>query len=165
MAELEGKIAIMSGLGCRIIASTGSLDEVNYLRSLGGAAEFIERRTLAKPGAPIASERWAGAVNSVGSYTLANVLAQAQYRDVVTAFMWLSRMFRMSYRCCYCMAVFPAGEDVKPKNYLKNKKGLIERILKPLRDRKEPVYVMAGSNLRNYERKRHERPIIRAHTN
>lgn len=50
-------------------------------------------------------------------------------------------MFQLSSRCSYCMAVFPAGEDVKLKNYLKNKKGFIERILKPLRDCKEPVYV------------------------
>lgn len=61
-----------------------------------------------------------------------------------TAFMWQSLMFRMSYRCSYCMAVCPAGEDVKP-NYLENKKNHVEKILKPLRDRKEPVYLTAGS--------------------
>ncbi len=53
-------------------------------------------------------------------------------------------MFRMSYRCSYCMAVCPAGEEAKP-GYLENKKEQLERILKPLRDRQEPVYVMAGS--------------------
>ena len=58
--------------------------------------------------------------------------------------MWQSLMFRMSYRCSYCMAVCPAGEEVKP-GYLENKKEHVERILKPLRDRQEPVYVMAGS--------------------
>jgi epoxyqueuosine reductase QueG len=62
-----------------------------------------------------------------------------------TAFMWQSLMFRMSYRCSYCMAVCPAGEEVKPL-YLKNKKDHVERILKPLRDRPEPVYVTAGSS-------------------
>ena len=61
-----------------------------------------------------------------------------------TAFMWQSLMFRMSYRCSYCMAVCPAGEEVKPV-YLGNKKEHIERVLKPLRDRQEPVYVLAGS--------------------
>jgi epoxyqueuosine reductase QueG len=60
-----------------------------------------------------------------------------------TAFMWQSLMFRMSYRCSYCMAVCPAGEEVKPV-YLGNKKEHVERVLKPLRDRREPVYVMAG---------------------
>ena len=77
-------IAILSGLGYRVVASTGRLEESDYLRSLG-AAEIIERRVLSEPGAPIASERWAGAVDSVGSHTLANVLAQTRYRGVVTA--------------------------------------------------------------------------------
>ena len=77
-------IAILSDLGYRVVASTGRLEEGDYLRSLG-AAEIIDRRTLSEPGAPIASERWAGAVDSVGSHTLANVLAQTQYRGVVTA--------------------------------------------------------------------------------
>lgn len=77
-------IAILSGLGYRVVASTGRLDEGGYLRSLG-AAEIIDRRTLSEPGAPISSERWAGAVDSVGSHTLANVLAQTRYRGVVAA--------------------------------------------------------------------------------
>ncbi|MBI3528496.1 MAG: oxidoreductase [Betaproteobacteria bacterium] len=77
-------IAILSHLGYRVVASTGRPEESDYLRSLG-AAEIIERRTLSEPGAPIASERWAGAVDSVGSRTLANILAQTQYRGVVTA--------------------------------------------------------------------------------
>jgi acrylyl-CoA reductase (NADPH) len=77
-------IAILSDLGYRVVASTGRPQEGDYLRSLG-AAEIIERRTLSEPGASIASERWAGAVDSVGSHTLANVLAQTQYRGVVTA--------------------------------------------------------------------------------
>jgi acrylyl-CoA reductase (NADPH) len=77
-------IAILSHLGYRVIASTGRPEESDYLRGLG-AAEIIERRTLSEPGAPIASERWAGAVDSVGSRTLANILAQTQYRGVVTA--------------------------------------------------------------------------------
>src|SRR5690349_8537480 len=77
-------IAILSNLGYRVIASTGRLEEGDYLRGLG-AAEIIDRRTLSEPGAPIASERWAGAVDSVGSHTLANVLTQTQYRGIVTA--------------------------------------------------------------------------------
>ena len=77
-------VAILSDLGYRVVASTGRLEEGDYLRSLG-AAEIIDRRTLSEPGAPIASERWAGAVDSVGSHTLANVLARTQYRGVVTA--------------------------------------------------------------------------------
>ncbi|MGZ2461709.1 acrylyl-CoA reductase (NADPH) [Rhizobium anhuiense] len=77
-------IALLSDLGYRVVASTGRLEEADYLRELG-AADVIDRRTLSEPGAPITSERWAGAVDSVGSHTLVNVLAQTQYRGVVTA--------------------------------------------------------------------------------
>jgi hypothetical protein len=53
-------------------------------------------------------------------------------------------MFRMSYRCSYYIAVCSAGENVK-QDCLKNKKDHVKRILKPLQDRTEPVYVAAGS--------------------
>ncbi|MDN8617436.1 acrylyl-CoA reductase (NADPH) [Variovorax ginsengisoli] len=78
-------IALLSKLGYRVVASTGRLEEADYLRALG-AAELIDRRTLSELGASISKERWAGAVDSVGSHTLANVLAQTQYRGVVAAF-------------------------------------------------------------------------------
>lgn len=77
-------IAILSDLGYRVVASTGRLEESDYLRQLG-AAEIIDRKNLSEPGAPISAERWAGAIDSVGSHTLANVLAQTGYRGVVTA--------------------------------------------------------------------------------
>ncbi|MGQ2993623.1 acrylyl-CoA reductase (NADPH) [Variovorax sp.] len=78
-------IALLSSLGYRVIASTGRLEESEYLRALG-AADIIDRHTLSEAGAPIAKERWAGAIDSVGSHTLANVLAQTRYRGVVAAF-------------------------------------------------------------------------------
>ena len=77
-------IALLSDLGYRVIASTGRLEEADYLRELG-AAEVIDRKTLSEPGKPVAGERWASAIDSVGSHTLANVLAQTAYRGVVTA--------------------------------------------------------------------------------
>lgn len=77
-------IALLSELGYRVVASTGRLEEEGYLRGLG-AAQIIDRRTLSEPGVPIAAERWAGAVDSVGSHTLANVLAQIRYRGTVAA--------------------------------------------------------------------------------
>jgi epoxyqueuosine reductase QueG len=61
-----------------------------------------------------------------------------------TAFMWQSLMYKMSYRCGYCMAVCPAGEEAKLA-YIEDKKGYVEKVLKPLRDRNERVYVTAGS--------------------
>lgn len=78
-------IALLSKLGYRVIASTGRPQEANYLRELG-AADIIDRRTLSAPGKPIAREHWAGAIDTVGSHTLANILAQTAYRGVVAAF-------------------------------------------------------------------------------
>ncbi len=78
-------IALLSTLGYRVVASTGRLEESAYLKGLG-AAEILDRATLSEPGAPIAKERWAGAIDAVGSHTLANVLAQTRYRGVVAAF-------------------------------------------------------------------------------
>ena len=78
-------IALLSKLGYRVIASTGRREsEGAYLTSLG-AAEIIDRAELSAPGGPVGKERWAGAVDSVGSHTLANVLAQTSYGGAVTA--------------------------------------------------------------------------------
>ncbi|WP_434557297.1 acrylyl-CoA reductase (NADPH) [Pseudomonas sp. Z4-20] len=78
-------IALLSGLGYRVVASTGRQEGAAYLSDLG-ATHVIDRHTLSEPGAPIAKERWAGVIDSVGSHTLANALAQTQYRGVVAAF-------------------------------------------------------------------------------
>ena len=78
-------IALLSKLGYRVIASTGRREsEGAYLTSLG-AAEIIDRSELSSPGGPVGKERWAGAVDSVGSHTLANVLSQTKYGGAVTA--------------------------------------------------------------------------------
>jgi epoxyqueuosine reductase QueG len=69
---------------------------------------------------------------------------RSQFDDRETSFMWQSLMYGMSYRCCYCMAVCPAGEEIVT-SYLENKKQHIEMIVKPLKDRQERVYVLAGS--------------------
>ncbi|WP_434570117.1 acrylyl-CoA reductase (NADPH) [Pseudomonas sp. Z3-6] len=78
-------IALLSGLGYRVVASTGRQEEADYLYGLG-ATQVIDRNTLSQAGAPIGKERWAGVIDSVGSHTLANALAQTQYRGVVAAF-------------------------------------------------------------------------------
>ncbi|TDV72847.1 putative YhdH/YhfP family quinone oxidoreductase [Pseudomonas sp. LP_7_YM] len=77
-------IALLSSLGYRVVASTGRLAESAYLKQLG-AAEIIDRATLAEPGRPLARERWAGAIDSVGSHTLANICASTRYRGTVAA--------------------------------------------------------------------------------
>lgn len=77
-------IAILAGAGYRVVASTGKLAEADYLKSLG-AVEVIDRAALSAPGKPLQKERWAGVVDSVGSHTLANAVAQTRYGGVVTA--------------------------------------------------------------------------------
>lgn len=77
-------IAILSGWGYRVIASTGKLAEADYLKSLG-AADVIDRAELSAPGKPLQKELWAGVVDSVGSQTLANALAQTRYGGTVAA--------------------------------------------------------------------------------
>jgi acrylyl-CoA reductase (NADPH) len=77
-------IALLARLGYRVVASTGRLSESAYLTSLG-AAEIIDRATLAEPGRPLAKERWAGAIDSVGSHTLANICASTRYWGTVAA--------------------------------------------------------------------------------
>lgn len=77
-------IALLARLGYPVVASTGRLAEKAYLESLG-AREVIDRATLAAPGKPLAKERWAGVVDSVGSHTLVNACAQTKYRGAVAA--------------------------------------------------------------------------------
>jgi acrylyl-CoA reductase (NADPH) len=77
-------IAILSGWGYKVVASTGKLAETDYLKSLG-AAEVLDRAALSAPGKPLQKERWAGVIDSVGSHTLVNAIAQVRYGGVVTA--------------------------------------------------------------------------------
>lgn len=77
-------IAILAKLGYHVIASTGRTAERDYLILLG-ATEIIDRTELSEKGKPLMKERWASAIDSVGSYTLANVCAGTQYGGVVAA--------------------------------------------------------------------------------
>lgn len=77
-------VRILSKLGYTVVASTGRPQEADYLKELG-ASDIIDRATLSEPGKPFQKERWAGAVDSVGSHTLANVLASVKYGGTVAA--------------------------------------------------------------------------------
>ena len=77
-------IAILSGLGYRVVAATGRVSETAYLEGLG-AAEIIDREQLSKPGKPLQKEQWAAAIDSVGSHTLANVCAGLRADGAVAA--------------------------------------------------------------------------------
>ena len=77
-------VAILAARGYRVVASTGKTAEADYLKSLG-AADVIDRAELSAPGKPLQKERWAGVVDSVGSHTLANAVAQVRYGGTVAA--------------------------------------------------------------------------------
>ena len=77
-------IAVLAKLGYTVVAVSGRPAEADYLKQLG-AAEIIDRSVFAAPGKPLARERWAGAVDVVGSNTLANICASMKYRGIVTA--------------------------------------------------------------------------------
>jgi acrylyl-CoA reductase (NADPH) len=77
-------IALLAKLGYQVIASTGRAAEAAYLKGLG-VAEVIDRAELAGPARPLGKERWAGAVDAVGSHTLANALSMTKYGGTVAA--------------------------------------------------------------------------------
>ena len=77
-------VALLARLGWRVAAVTGRPEEADYLKSLG-AYEIIDRAELAEPGKPLQSQRFAAGVDTVGSVTLANVLARTQFDGAVAA--------------------------------------------------------------------------------
>lgn len=77
-------VALLSRLGYNVVAATGKVAESQWLTNLG-ARTIIDRAELSAPGKPFQKERWAGVVDAVGSYTLANALAQTRYGGVVAA--------------------------------------------------------------------------------
>ncbi|HEY9312518.1 MDR family oxidoreductase [Williamsia sp.] len=77
-------IALLTKAGFTVAASTGKASEVEYLQQLG-ATTVVDRAELSEKGKPMQKERWAGVVDSVGSFTLANACAQTRYGGTVTA--------------------------------------------------------------------------------
>lgn len=77
-------VSLLSSKGYAVVASTGRAETHDYLRSLG-ATSFLDRAELAAEVRPLQKERWSGAVDSVGSTTLANALAQTVYGGAVAA--------------------------------------------------------------------------------
>ncbi|MGZ8260329.1 MAG: acrylyl-CoA reductase (NADPH) [Caldimonas sp.] len=77
-------VALLAKLGHRVVAATGKAAEAGYLRELG-AADVVDRGTLAAAGKPLQKERWSAVIDAVGSHTLANALAQTRYGGIVAA--------------------------------------------------------------------------------
>lgn len=77
-------IVLLSTSGYHVVASTGKLGEEPYLKRLG-ARDVIDRRTLSEPGKPLQKERWAAAIDTVGSHTLVNICAATRFHGIVAA--------------------------------------------------------------------------------
>ena len=77
-------IMLLGKAGWHVVASTGRTDEAEYLEGLG-AAEILDRRELSQAGKPLGKERWAAGVDSIGSHTLANLVAQTKRHGAVAA--------------------------------------------------------------------------------
>ncbi len=77
-------VSLLTKLGYTVVAVSGRPAESDYIKSLG-ASEVLDRSEFSGPAKPIAKERWAGAIDVVGSHTLANVCAAMKYRGVVAA--------------------------------------------------------------------------------
>jgi acrylyl-CoA reductase (NADPH) len=77
-------VAVLSKLGYRVVAVSGRMEEADYLKGLG-ASEVLGRAEFLSPGKPLGKERWAGAVDAVGSHVLANVCSTTKYGGVVAA--------------------------------------------------------------------------------
>ncbi len=77
-------VALLAKLGRHVVASTGRLQETDYLKALG-AAEVIDRAEMSGPAKPLAKERWAAGIDTVGSTTLANLLSTTRYGGAIAA--------------------------------------------------------------------------------
>ena len=77
-------VCLLAKLGYTVVGVSGRPAESEYIKNLG-ASEVLERSAFASAGKPLGRERWAGAVDVVGSHTLANVCAATKYRGVVAA--------------------------------------------------------------------------------
>jgi acrylyl-CoA reductase (NADPH) len=77
-------VALLKKAGFTVAASSGKASEADYLKQLG-ATTIIDRAELSEKGKPMQKERWAGVVDSVGSFTLANACAQTRYGGAVAA--------------------------------------------------------------------------------
>ncbi len=77
-------VTLLAAAGWHVIASTGRAEETDYLKSLG-AAEIIDRDELTGPAKPLAKERWAAGIDTVGSTTLANLLSMTRYGGAIAA--------------------------------------------------------------------------------
>ncbi len=76
---------ILSSMGYSVTASTGRPEEASWLYKTVGVSDMINRNELSSPGKPLQKERWAAAIDTVGSHTLCNACASVRYGSIVAA--------------------------------------------------------------------------------
>ncbi|GAB7195084.1 acrylyl-CoA reductase (NADPH) [Dickeya oryzae] len=76
---------ILSSMGYPVTASTGRPEEASWLYETIGVKDIINRTELSNPGKPLQKERWAAAIDTVGSHTLCNACASVRYGSIVAA--------------------------------------------------------------------------------
>ena len=78
-------VILLAALGYEVVASTGRMETADDLKALGAASVIDRAELAAEPKRPLASERWAGAVDAVGGTTLASILTGLRYGAAVAA--------------------------------------------------------------------------------
>jgi epoxyqueuosine reductase QueG len=129
--RLEQNPCLQCGL-CAAVCPTGAVQK-------DGAFDFLA--------CAIHSYRdWSGGLDWVKALLASKDLAayQVRFQDRETMSLWQGMMFGFNHKCGYCQAVCPVG-DVGLSRYLADKKGYIQEVVKPLKERAEPVYVVAGT--------------------
>jgi epoxyqueuosine reductase QueG len=129
--RLEQKPCLQCGL-CAAVCPTGAIKK-------DGAFDFLA--------CAIHSYRdWSVGLDWVEALLASKDLEayRARFQDRETMSLWQGMMFGFNHKCGYCQAVCPVG-NVGTSRYLADKKGYIQEVVKPLKERAEPVYVVAGS--------------------
>ena len=128
---LEQNPCLKCGL-CAAVCPTGAVQKVGSFNFLACAIHSYRD--------------WSGGLDWVEALLTSKDLEayRASYQDRETMSLWQAMMFGFNHKCGYCQAVCPVG-DVGISRYLANKKGYVQEIVKPLKERAEPVYVIASS--------------------
>ena len=78
-------VALLSHLGYNVVASTGKKEEREFLSGIG-ASQIISREEVNdESNKPLLSERWGGAIDSVGGNTLATLLKAVKRGGAIAA--------------------------------------------------------------------------------
>jgi epoxyqueuosine reductase QueG len=110
----------------------------NYREFMGGFADWVENIADSRDGKDY----------------------RRRVKETESVSMWQSLAFGPNYKAAYCMAVCPAGEDVIGP-YLASKKDFADDVMRPLQGRREPVYVVRGSDAETHVTKRYPHKTVR----